>query len=129
MAAVNSPNMLTTPLSIVAGIVFGDYTVGSGWFNAEIMLYMAFVAVANYTQSNMELAYAIKFHRIICLVLTAFFGLYGFIAGVVILLAVLLLNPTLAGRGYLYPLLPFNGGQCLRRFLRVSLPYTQRKKS
>lgn len=129
MAAVNSPNMLTTPLSIVAGIVFGDYTVGSGWFNAEIMLYMAFVAVANYTQSNMELAYAIKFHRIICLVLTAFFGLYGFIAGAVILLAALLLNPTLAGRGYLYPLLPFNGGQCLRRFLRVSLPYTQRKKS
>ena len=54
------PNMLTTPLSIVAGIVFGDYTVNSGWFNSEIMLYMAFVAVANYTQANMELGYAIK---------------------------------------------------------------------
>ena len=62
MAAVNTPNMLTTPLSIVAGIVFGDYTVDSGWFNPEIMLYMAFVAVANYTQSNMELTYAVKFH-------------------------------------------------------------------
>lgn len=27
MAAVNTPNMLNTPLSIIAGIVFGDYTV------------------------------------------------------------------------------------------------------
>ena len=69
MASINTPNMLTTPLSIVAGIVFGDYTVSSGWFNAEIMLYMAFVAVANYTQSNMELGYALKFFRIILLVL------------------------------------------------------------
>ena len=70
MAAVNTPSMLTTPLSVVAGIVFGDYTVNSGWFNSEIMLYMAFVAVANYTQNNMELGYAIKFQRIILLVLT-----------------------------------------------------------
>ena len=70
--------MLTTPLSVVAGIVFGDYTVNSGWFNSEIMLYMAFVAVANYTQNNMELGYAIKFQRIILLVLTGVFGIWGF---------------------------------------------------
>ena len=44
LASVNTPNMLSTPLSVVAGIILGDYTVSSGWFNAEIMLYMAFVA-------------------------------------------------------------------------------------
>ena len=52
MASVNTPSMLSTPLSVVAAIVFGDYTVQSGWFNSEIMLYMAFVAVANYTQKQ-----------------------------------------------------------------------------
>ena len=49
MASLNTPNMLSMPLSVVAGIVLGDYTVSSGWFNSEVMLYMAFVAVANYT--------------------------------------------------------------------------------
>lgn len=126
MASINTPNMLTTPLSIVAGIVFGDYTVSSGWFNAEIMLYMAFVAVANYTQSNMELGYALKFFRILLLVLTAWFDLAGFIIGSVVLALALLFNPVLIGKGYLYPLLPFNGSQLLKRFFRVSLPYSEK---
>ena len=54
----------------------------SGWFNSETMLYMAFVAVANYTQASYELGYALKFMRIILLVLTAAFNLYGFAAGI-----------------------------------------------
>ena len=126
MASINTPNMLTTPLSIVAGIVFGDYTVSSGWFNAEIMLYMAFVAVANYTQSNMELGYALKFFRIMLLVLTAWFDVTGFIIGSALLLLALIINPVLGGKGYLYPLIPFNGRQLLKRFFRVSLPYNER---
>ena len=128
LASINTPNMLTTPLSIVAGIVFGDYTVSSGWFNAEIMLYMAFVAVANYTQSNMELGYALKFFRMLLLVLTAWFDIYGFIIGSVILVVSLLVNPVLGGRGYLYPLLPFDGKQLLKQSFRVSLPYSERQK-
>lgn len=129
MASVNSPNMLTTPLSIVAGIVFGDYTVGSGLFNPEVMLYMAFVAVANYTQSNMELGYAIKFHRLILLVLTGVWGLTGFIIGTVFLCGMLLINPTLVGKGYLHPLIPFDGKQLLKRFFRVTLPASERNQT
>ncbi|MFR8165381.1 MAG: spore germination protein [Enterocloster sp.] len=33
-------NMLTTPLSVIAGIVLGEYSVKSGWFNSETMLYI-----------------------------------------------------------------------------------------
>ena len=47
LAAVNTPSMLTTPLSVIAGIVLGEYAVKSGWFNSETMLYMAFVTIAN----------------------------------------------------------------------------------
>ena len=84
LASVNTPNMLSTPLSVVAGIILGDYTVSSGWFNAEIMLYMAFVAVANYTQVSLELGYALKFMRIILICLTAAFGPWGLLAGTVL---------------------------------------------
>ncbi|MDE6972594.1 MAG: spore germination protein, partial [Lachnospiraceae bacterium] len=49
LAAVNTPNMLSTPLSVMAALVLGEFSVNSGWFNSEVMLYMAFVAIANYT--------------------------------------------------------------------------------
>lgn len=42
----------------------------SGWFNSETMLYMAFVAMANYMQADYELGYALKFMRLFLLVLT-----------------------------------------------------------
>ena len=77
LAAVNTPNMLSTPLSVMAALVLGEFSVKSGWFNSEVMLYMAFVAVANYTQNSLELGYALKFMRIINLVLTAIFGVWG----------------------------------------------------
>ena len=101
LAAMNTPTMLSTPLSVIAGIVMGEFSVQSGWFNSEVMLYMAFVAVANYTQPNFELGYALKFMRLMLLVLTACFDLAGFIAGCVLVLCFLFFNKTLSGRNYM----------------------------
>ena len=122
LASINTPNMLSTPLSVVAGIVLGDYTVSSGWFNSEIMLYMAFVAISNYTQVSFELGYALKFLRIILLVLTAIFGIWGYIAGIIICILSLVTNKTLLGTSYIYPLVPFDGKKLFRHVFRVSLP-------
>lgn len=118
LAAVNTPNMLSTPLSIMAALILGDFSVSSGWFNAEVMLYMAFVALANYTQTNYELAYAVKFMRILNLILTSLFGIYGFIAGVGIFILSLINNKMISGRGYLYPLIPFHLKELKKRLLR-----------
>ena len=101
LAALNTPSMLSTPLSVIAGLVMGEFSVKSGWFNAEVMLYMAFVAVANYTQPNFELGYALKFMRLELLVLTAVFNWIGFLAGTVIVVCSICFNKTLSGRSYL----------------------------
>ena len=101
LAALNTPNMLSTPLSIFAGLVLGEFSVNSGWFNSEVMLYMAFVAVANYTQPNFELGYAVKFMRIMLLILTAALDWVGFGIGCMILILLLSTNKTLSGRSYL----------------------------
>ena len=101
LAALNTPNMLSTPLSIFAGLVLGEFSVNSGWFNSEVMLYMAFVAVANYTQPNFELGYAVKFMRIMLLILTAALDWVGFGIGCMILIVLLSTNKTLSGRNYL----------------------------
>lgn len=101
LAAMNTPSMLSTPLSVIAGIVMGEFAVKSGWFNSEVMLYMAFVAVANYTQPNFELGYALKFMRLLLLVLTAIWNGTGFFIGCVIVVLSIACNKTLSGRNYL----------------------------
>ncbi|WP_148411013.1 spore germination protein [Murimonas intestini] len=123
LAAINTPSMLTTPLSVIAALVVGEFSVKSGWFNSETMLYMAFVAIANYTQASYELGYALKFMRLIMLVLTAIFGIYGLIAGVIISMLFIALNKTVSGKSYLYPLIPFSGRQLARRLLRVRISH------
>ena len=126
LAAVNTPSMLTTPLSVIAGIVLGEYSVKSGWFNSETMLYMAFVTVANYSQASYELGYALKFMRVIILVLTALFNFWGFLAGILLSACSIIFNRTIAGKSYIYPLIPFHWSEVKKRFLRTRLPHTSK---
>ena len=123
LASVNTPSMLSTPLSIIAGIVMGDFSVQSGWFNSEIMLYMAFVTVANYTQTSYELGYAIKFLRLLLVILTALFNVWGFAAGLLLVVLAVATNKTIAGTSYLYPLIPFRWREIKNRFFRPRLSH------
>lgn len=121
LAALNTPSMLTTPLSVIAALVVGDFAVSSGWFNQEVMLYMAFVSLANYTQPNFEFGYAMKFMRIIMLILTACFGIGGYLCGLLFSLGTLVFNKTIAGTSYIYPIIPLSIKQLGRRFFRISI--------
>ncbi len=120
LASMNTPDMLSGSLSIIGGLILSDFAVEVGWLSPEVILYMAFVAIASFTQQNHELGYAFKFLRILILILTALLGIWGFLAGLLLVPLLLLTNETLCGEhGYLYPLLPFNGKAFLRLFLRL----------
>lgn len=121
LAAVNTPNMLSTPLSIMAALVLGEFSVKSGWFNAEVMLYMAFVAVANYTQSNYELGYALKFMRMLTLITTAVFGVFGYAAGILFCAVAVISNKTVSDSSYIYPLIPFSPKALYKRLVRMRM--------
>ncbi|MDO5426237.1 MAG: spore germination protein [Eubacteriales bacterium] len=129
LAAINTPSMLTTPLSVIAALVIGDFAAQSGWFNSETMLYMAFVTIANYMQASYELSYAFKFMRMILLILTWGFNLWGFLAGVILIGVLMLTNKTISGESYLYPLIPFDGRQLARRLFRKRIACDYPKKA
>lgn len=128
LAAVNTPNMLSTPLSVMAALVLGEFSVNSGWFSSEVMLYMAFVAIANYTQANYELGYALKFLRILNLIMTQLFGLWGYIGSILATLLFIGLNKTVSRQSYLYPLIPFNWKKLKSRLIRRRLPGAMNKQ-
>ncbi len=120
MASMNTPSMLSNSLSVVGGLILGDFAVDIGWLIPEVILYMAFVAIANFSQRSYELGYALKFLRIGLLILIALFGWWGFAAGTVGILLLLVSNRTVNGdHSYLYPLIPFDGRACLSVFFRV----------
>ena len=119
LASMNTPDMLSNSLSVVSGLILGDFAVTAGWLVPEVILYMAFVAIANFSQRNYELGYAFKFLRVILLVLTGLFNFWGFSIGVVLMLTLIATNKTVNGkRSYLYPLIPFSGRALLSMFIR-----------
>ena len=122
LASLNTPSTLGSSLSVVAGLILGDFAVDVGWFIPEVILYMAFVAISNFSQPSFELGYAFKFLRIMLLILVGFFGIPGFVIGVLLILFILASNKSLDGsRSYLYPLIPFNGKALLRHLFRFKL--------
>lgn len=108
LASVNTPNMLGNSLSIIGALLLGDFAVKSGWLVPDTILYMSFIAIASFTQPSIELGYAFKFIRILLLLLTYFFNLWGFIGGLILAVVMIASNKTVTGKGYLYPLIPFN---------------------
>ncbi len=118
IASMNTPDMLSNSLSIVGALILGDFAVGIGWLCADVILYMAFVAIANFAQQNYELGYAFKFMRMMILLLTAIFNIWGFAIGILLSALFVTMNKTLGKRHYLYPLIPFNGRALLRLIIR-----------
>lgn len=122
LASLNTPNALNNSLSVIGGLILGEYAVQSGWFIPEVILYMAFVSLANFAQPSNELGYAFKFLRVLLLTLTALFNVIGFFVGIILSLVLIASNKTVNGkRSYLYPLIPFNAKALKRLFFRVKL--------
>lgn len=121
LASLNTPSLLAGSLSAIAGLILGDFAVDVGWMIPEVILYMAFVSVVSFAQPGVELGFAFKFLRIMLVILSAVFGIWGFLSGVGLIILMLCTNKTVAGtRFYLYPLIPFDGKKLKRLFFRTA---------
>ena len=109
IASMNTPDILSNSLSVVGALILGDFAVGVGWLCEDVILYMAFVAIANFAQQNHELGYAFKFMRMMILALVYLFGIWGFVTGILLFVLFVCTNRTISAKHhYLYPLIPFN---------------------
>ncbi len=120
LASMNTPSMLSNSLSVVGALLLGDFAVETGWFCRDVIFYMACVAIANFAQQNHELGYAFKFMRMLLLGLVYFLGIWGLALGLILFAVFVSTNSSVSGmRGYLYPLIPWNGRAMLRHLLRL----------
>lgn len=108
LAGLNTPSPLGSAMSLIGGLILGEYAIKTGWFIPQSILYMSIVTVGDFTQPSIEMNFALKFVRMILLVLCGFFGFWGFIGGLIFMLIVMGSTKTIAGDKYFYPLIPFN---------------------
>lgn len=125
LASMNTPNALSNSLSVIGGLILGEFAIEVGWFMPETILYMAIVSITHFTQHNYELGYAFKFTRTAMLILSALCGWWGILLGTVLLIFLIATVPTVGKKGqYFYPLIPLDraalGSLLIRR--RKELP-------
>ncbi len=121
LASLNTPDNLSSSLSIIGGLLLSEFAIGAGWFSQECILYMSFVAIAGFSQPSFEMGYAQKFIRTILLISTQFLGIYGFIAGILLPIIVMIFTKTLSGKGYFSPIIPFDPSGFVKLFVRTKI--------
>lgn len=119
LASLNTPDSLSNSLGIVGGLLLSQFAIDAGWFITEAILFMAFITIASFSLPSFEMGYAMKFERLLLLLTTQLFGVWGFAGGIIFIFICMLLIKTLSGRNYLYPIIPFN----LRGFLELFIRY------
>lgn len=123
LASLNTPSVMSNSFGVIGGLLLGDFAVQVGWLSADVIFYMAIVSIASFTQSNYELGYALKFVRILTLILTHLLNYWGFFLGILVGLVLICTNKTVNGHhSYLYPLIPFNAKALSRLVFRLKKP-------
>lgn len=121
LASLNTPDALSNSLGVVGGLLLSEFAVKAGWFSGEAILITAFTAIAGFLLPSFEMGYAMKLERLLLLILSGIFGLWGFIGGLVFIIICMLSVKTLSGRNYLYPIVPFNLKGFAEFFLRFPM--------
>lgn len=121
LASLNTPDTLSSSLGVIGGLLLSEFAVSAGWFQGGTILYMAFVAIASYSQPSYEMGYALKFVRILTLVLVQLFSVIGFFVGIGIGFLGMLLCKSVVGRGYMYPVIPFSARDFIKLFVRTKI--------
>lgn len=121
LASVNTPDTLSNSLGIIGGLLISEFAVSVGWFLPQAILFTAFITVSSFSLPSFEMGYAMKFERILLLLLVQAFGIWGLIGGLIFLFIFMLGIKTLSGRCYLYPIIPFKPKAFAELFLRFPM--------
>src|SRR5699024_11026153 len=117
MAAVHTPTPLATAMGLIAAVLIGEIAVDVGLFTPEVILYVAISTIGTYVTPSYELSVANKITKLFLILVTAAFGVKGFVVGV-IANVILLVNVRSDNVPYLWPLIPFNAAAMCHFLIR-----------
>lgn len=130
VSSIHTPNTLSTSLGVIGGLVLSELAVKVGFFVPETVLYMAIAGIGTFATPSVEFSMAIRIFRLLILILTGLFNIYGFIAGVTISLVIIFTTKTFdKGKRYTWPLIPFDGKALSHIIFRNPIQQIARKNN
>lgn len=130
MSSLHTPDNLGSSFGIIGGLIVGDLAIKVGFFSTEAIFYTAVAAIAAFCIPSVEFASAIRIFRLLLLILTGIFSIWGFAAALIIICLITFNTQTIGGRRrYTWPLIPFDWTALKNVLLRRPIIDIKRKKS
>ncbi|MEN2765985.1 spore germination protein [Ornithinibacillus xuwenensis] len=126
MAAIHTPTALATAIGLVAAILIGQVAIEVGLFSYEVILYLAVAAIGTYATPSYELSLANRIVRIFLLLITASFGVSGYMAGTLMWIIYTSRMKSFEVP-YFWPLLPFSFRAFRDVLIRTPIPLKNRR--
>lgn len=117
-----------TAVSILGGLVLGDAAVSAGIISPIMIIVVAISAISGLVFTSIELTAAIRWWRIIFMILATFLGIYGIFLGI-ILLTTKLCSINAFNKPYLAPFSPLISSEQKDGFIRLSNPKKIKKRN
>lgn len=128
MAAVHTPTPLATAMGLIAAVLIGEIAVDVGLFSPEVILYIAVSTIGNYVTPSYELSVANKLVLLLFLIMTATFGVAGFMTSVT-LHVIYLTSLQSVKTPYFWPLIPFDFKALMYIVFRIPIPLSSTRPS
>ncbi|MDP4181743.1 MAG: spore germination protein [Bacillota bacterium] len=106
-AGLRLPKPIGQTVSIVGTLVIGQAAVSAGLVGQFLLIVIAVAAISSYAIPSYTMSNALRLVRFPILALTAFFGLLGYLASIIVLL-LHLMSLRSFGTPYLSPVIPFD---------------------
>jgi stage V sporulation protein AF len=107
-SSMNAASGLSNSLGLIGGIIVGDVAIQLKWATPEVVFFGAATMLATLSISSQEFGQALRLYRFFLVILTGFFGIWGFGIGLFLILISVVTTPSIAGKSYLWPLIPLN---------------------
>ena len=124
-SSAHTPSGFSGSFGLIGGLLIGDVAVKLEWASSEIIFYAAATLLASLSLSSLEYAEAIRMYRLFLLNCTGLFGVYGFLAGLALVLLSVFTTPGVLGKSYFWPLFPFNWKALRTLLFRFPVKYKQ----
>lgn len=128
-AGIRLPGALGNTIGIVGGLIVGQAAVEAGLVSTIVVIVVALTALASFTIPNESFASAYRLLKFFLIIVSAIWGLYGFILGM-LLIAIHLSGMTSYGIPYMTPAVSSGSGEYESRkdfILRLPI-YLMRKR-
>ncbi|WP_303863437.1 spore germination protein [Alkalibaculum bacchi] len=127
IASVHTPNVLSTSLGIIGALLIGDLAINVGWFIPETILYTVISGVGTFANPSVEFGLSMTIFRIVLLVLTGLFDIWGVALGIIIIIGMIYRTRSFDHKKYTWPLYPFDWSALKSILVRKPIPQVGKK--